>query len=495
MTHSRLDALLTLHRAGRLDEAEAGYRECLHEGETRAGFPLAVLLLQQARYDEAAAVLEPLAEAAPDNADVAVNLSVALRHGKRNEEALHAAQRACTLAPNQVPAWNALGLAALELGRADEALAAFEAGLRLAPGQLALELHRAHCLRRLGRAGEALPLFAGVVQAAPRLLEGWRGLAKVQAVLGQLQPALQSRQRALELAPHDREVVLEHAIALLWVGQVAEAAQRLTTLARDDGADANVWAWLGRARLKQGDLAAAREAFEQARVRDPLDAEIAHTLASIRGELPEAVESDYIRHLFDDFADHFEHTLVERLAYTTPARLADFLRRHDADEAATVLDLGCGTGLMAQQLARPGRLIDGVDLSPRMLDFARAKRLYRELQAAELIEFLRGTAKRWESIVSSDVFIYIADLQPVFAAVFERLVPGGSFAFSVERSADDGTEVVPATGRFRHAPERLAGELAAAGFVEVVREAVVLRFESGEPVAGELLLARRPPEA
>jgi predicted TPR repeat methyltransferase len=495
MTPSLFDAVLALHRAGRFDEAEAGYRECLLAGEANAAFPLGVLLLQQARYSEAVEVLEPLAATAPDNADVAVNLSVALRHCKRNDEALLAATRACSLAPGQAPAWNARGLAALELGRLDEALAAFETGLRLAPGHLALELHRGHCLRRLGRAGEALPIFARVVQADPQLLEGWRGLAKVQSVLGQLQPALRSRQRALELAPHDREVVLEHAIALLWLGQVAEAAQRLAALAQGEAGDAQAWAWLGRARLKLGDLAGAREAFEQASAHDPADAEIAHTLASIRGELPEAVERNYIRHLFDDFADHFDHTLVQRLAYATPTKLAQFLRQHGADVADTVLDLGCGTGLMARELARPGRFIDGVDLSPRMLDFARAKGLYRDLHLAELIEFLDGTPARWELVVAADVFIYVADLQPVFAAVFERLAPGGCFAFSVECSARDGTEVLPTTGRFRHAPDRLARELATAGFVDVVREAVVLRFESGEPVAGELLLARRPPVA
>lgn len=76
--------------------------------------------------------------------------------------------------------------------------------------------------------------------------------------------------------------------------------------------------------------------------------------AAIAGVLPESVESDYIRRLFDDFADHFEATLVDRLSYATPTLLTQFLRQHAADEGASVLDLGCGTGLMAQQLARTG---------------------------------------------------------------------------------------------------------------------------------------------
>ncbi|MEO5559145.1 MAG: methyltransferase, partial [Dokdonella sp.] len=184
------------------------------------------------------------------------------------------------------------------------------------------------------------------------------------------------------------------------------------------------------------------------------------------------------------------HTLVQRLAYGTPARLAHFLRQSNANVATCVLDLGCGTGLMAQELVRPGRVIDGVDLSPRMLAHAREKGLYRELHAAELVAFLRASSSKWELIIATDVFIYVANLQPVFACVREHLAAGGSFAFSIECSANDGTELLPATGRYRHAPERICSELREAGFVDIARETLVLRFESGRPVAGELLLAR-----
>jgi predicted TPR repeat methyltransferase len=495
MASSRLDTYFALHRSGRFAEAEAGYRACLNEGEDKAGFALAALLLQQQRYGEAAELLEPLAKARPDDADVATNLSTALRHGGRLDEARQAAQRACALAPRRPAAWNALGLAAFAAGRNEEALAAFEEGLRLAPGRPSLELHRAHCLRRLGRNREALPAYAQVVRADPRLLEGWRGLASVQTLLGQLDAALQSRHRALALAPHDRELAFEHASALLLAGRAEEAVRRLEAMRRGGVDEARLWDWLGRARLKLGDLESARTAFEQARARDPDDPTIAHFHASLTGVLPEAVESDYIRRLFDDFADHFDHALVNRLHYGTPRLMARFLREHGADAAGSVLDLGCGTGLMAAELVRPGRAVDGVDLSPRMLALAQAKGLYRSLHVAELAAFLRGTTQHWELVVATDVFIYVADLQPVFSAVLDRLLPGGTFAFSIECSDDGGTQLPPRTGRYRHAPARVHAELEQVGFAGVVYQPAVLRFEDGQPVHGALLLARRPAAA
>ncbi len=491
MPTARLLALIDLQQSGRLDEAEAGYRECLRKGDGDAASALATLLLQRERYVEAAQYLQPLVDAAPDNPGLATNLSIALRHCGRNEDALGVARCACALAPTLPGGWNARGLAALELGHVDEALASFATGLRHAPAHPALGLHHAHALRRLGRADEALAAYAQVVRRHPDLVDAWRGLATTQSALGQVRDALHSRRRALHLRPQSREVALEHAVALMEAGDVAAAVHVFEATVRANKDDAHAWSWLGRARLKQNDLRAARAAFEQASARDPRDPVIAHFHAALSGRLPDAVEIDFIRSLFDDFADRFELTLVKHLAYDTPARLARFLRQHDADGAASVLDLGCGTGLVAQELARTGRVIDGVDLSPRMLEYARKKALYRELHAAELVTFLHRADAQWELIVAADVFIYLGDLGPVFAAVRDRLPAGGRFAFSIECSAGDRTELQPASGRYRHVPERVCRELEDAGLGEIVREAVVLRLESGQPVAGELLLARR----
>ena len=47
----------------------------------------------------------------------------------------------------------------------------------------------------------------------------------------------------------------------------------------------------------------------------------------------------------------------------------------DAIDARSVIDLGCGTGLLARALARTGRTVIGVDPSLTMLDYARRQPL------------------------------------------------------------------------------------------------------------------------
>lgn len=492
MSTPQLDAALALHRAGRFDDAEQAYRALLPTQPASAGRMLGVLLLQMQRFAEAAAVLAPLSQADPRDAELAANASLALRRCGQIEPALLAARCATAADAQRMSAWNALGLAAMESELLDEALSAFERGLRLSPGHPALRLHRAQCLRRLGRFGDAGQAFYELVQADPNLLEAWRGLAAVNAALGSTDSALECRRRAQALQPADPELQLELAIALLLDGHADEAVSELEALLADNAADAQIWAWLGRARLKLGQSEAARAAFDEAQARDPDDAVVAHFRAALSGELPAGVESEYIRRLFDDFAGHFDSTLVGKLAYATPARLAEFIRAQAGGDFASVLDLGCGTGLMAVELAGEGRTIDGVDLSPRMLDVARGKGLYRTLYAGEVLEFLRAADAQWDLIVAADVFVYVADLAPVFAAAFDRLPAGGAFAFSIELSATGATELPPETGRYRHAPTVLREQLTACGFVDIVEQQVEIRREKGEPVAGVLMLAKRP---
>ena len=65
--------------------------------------------------------------------------------------------------------------------------------------------------------------------------------------------------------------------------------------------------------------------------------------------------------------------------------LVQWLAQHRAQQALdelTVMDIGCGTGMVASALAEQGfKLIDGVDLSPDMIAKAEQLGLYRQLTA------------------------------------------------------------------------------------------------------------------
>ena len=85
----------------------------------------------------------------------------------------------------------------------------------------------------------------------------------------------------------------------------------------------------------------------------------------------------YVRALFDQYAPKFEAALVDDLGYRGPALLfkAVLTVRNAARKPAFFsrgLDLGCGTGLAAAAFAKEVDHFVGIDLSPRMIERARA---------------------------------------------------------------------------------------------------------------------------
>ena len=157
-------------------------------------------------------------------------------------------------------------------------------------------------------------------------------------------------------------------------------------------------AMLGRSLAEMGTREEAVDALRQALALEPEDAlGVRLDLARLGALAPdEAITDGYVRALFDDYAPKFDRHLTKSLAYRGPELIADALRRACSKQGRAyrfglALDLGCGTGLMAQALAGHCASIEGVDLSPRMLEKAEKTKLYDALHEGELVSFLAGT--------------------------------------------------------------------------------------------------------
>ena len=126
----------------------------------------------------------------------------------------------------------------------------------------------------------------------------------------------------------------------------------------------------------------------------------------------------------------------------------------------TVLDLGCGIGDQAAELAARGARVIGVDLNEELLDVARSRRLAdAEFRSADL-RALPDLGPPAEGIWSSFSAAYFPDLAPVLAGWKQHLRPGGWIAVT---EVDDLFGHQPLGPRARSALETYAAESLAAG--------------------------------
>jgi len=134
------------------------------------------------------------------------------------------------------------------------------------------------------------------------------------------------------------------------------------------------------------------------------------------------------RTLYDDWAASYEAEVGEN-GYATPARCAAALKTHVDDLTAPILDFGCGTGLSGLALRLAGfEVIDGVDLSPEMLDGARAKGVYRHLNMIEANETL--PSGEYNAISAIGVIGAGAAPISVLHTLMRALPTGGKLVFS-----------------------------------------------------------------
>jgi predicted TPR repeat methyltransferase len=261
---------------------------------------------------------------------------------------------------------------------------------------------------------------------------------------------------------------------------------------------AAAWALLGRALLPSGERAEAVEALTRALALDPDDpmglrVDLAHL-----GALPpeNAVTGSYVRALFDDYAPRFEKHLLKSLHYRGPELIADALRRASFRRLQgfrfrRVLDLGCGTGLMARALEGSAGAIEGVDLSGRMLAQAKRTHLYDALHESDLVAFLQSCdAASADLVVAADVFVYMAALDAAFREAHRVLERGGFLAFTVQAHAGEGV-VLGEDARYAHAEAYLRELAAATGFRIPIFEAVSTRQDRGADVPGFLAVLER----
>ena len=190
--------------------------------------------------------------------------------------------------------------------------------------------------------------------------------------------------------------------------------------------------------------------------------------------------SAYSRDLFNIFAPEYEAKL-QKIAYNLPQQLKIIL----GELSGNIVDLGCGTGLVAEQFKSPHNNFIGVDISAEMLKLAAAKHLYSQLFEQDILHFLSTyPLPSMVQFIAADVFCYFGDLSPLLERTFPHPI-----CFSVEKSQANTPFELTTTGRFKHNPDAINTLLRKIGYSTINQYSVTLRQEAGQNVEGVIFTA------
>ena len=351
---------------------------------------------------------------------------------------------------------------------------------------------------RAGRLAQAADLIGQAIQASGAVPEFHYNLAIVLKATGRLKDAAAAYERAIALKPD--HVNAHNNLGNVWkaLGQTDKArasfAQALTY--NPDNTDTHYSLGVLCGELGERDEAARH--LRRCLAGDPQDSRGAGILLAHLGVglAPERTPEAQVLSLYDVRSRFWD----QETSYFAPQLVADGLRRHAPHAGMDILDIGCGTGLVGAAVRDLAGRLDGVDISPAMLEKAQAKSVYDGLFQADLTSFMAGRADGYDAVLGAAALIHFGDLQALFRAAASCLRAGGLFVFTLfphEAGAATDYAVAASTrlaqsGCFRHSTayvQRLAAET---GFSVVELEETVHEHDQDEqPVAGLLVVLTR----
>jgi tetratricopeptide (TPR) repeat protein len=296
MTNDAMATARDLHLGGRIEEAEALYREALRRVPDDTGLlqGLGVLVYQGGRADEAADLFARGLALQPDSPALHANRGEAIRVLGRLDEAIEHLRMALALDPDLPDAWNSLGLIAYEQERFDEAEAAYRESLRIRPRFTMAYINLGSVLQALGREDDAIRALRAALEIDPDHLVALMHLGTVLCEAGDpdlLDEAEAHFRRAAELAPHSSEVINNLGNARLQQGCIDAALECYLRAFELDPRGAIPRLNIARLIQNRGQYDEAAALYEEAQALEPDPAQYHENLgglAACRGRFDEA---------------------------------------------------------------------------------------------------------------------------------------------------------------------------------------------------------------
>ncbi len=418
------------------------------------------LLNKEGLLEESAIIYKKLIFLNSDDCELHFNYANVLDKLQKLSSAEESYKKAISLNPNFADAYCNLGVVEHRLEKFKDAESNLLRAINIKANFPFAYYNLGNVLRSLTRYEEAKNMYLKAIDIKNDYIEAFNNLALTFKDLGNYQEAINWNKRAINIMPNNYKAYNNLGSIYNYLGKLEDAIEcyKKVSSIKPDNIDSQ-----------------------------QLQLEAQHLLSALEGKTTSSPPREYVERLFDQYATSFENNLVNELEYNAHKLISNILINRFFDKSlGSVLDLGCGTGLVGEQISGFAKKIIGVDLSRKMIQKAKLKNVYDDLIIEDIESYLKNKNINFDVFVSTDVFIYIGDVTEIFRLIKSRNRSSGKFAFTTEHNSESDGFTLETSGRYSHSKKYIEGLCKKFNFKMIFFEKFKLRKEKGDYIYGGL---------
>ena len=397
-------------------------------------------------------------------------------------------EKALAIKPDYTEVNYNLGLTHQELGQLDAAVESYKKALAVNPNYAEAHNNLGVTLKELGQLDSAVECYEKAITSQLDYAEAHNNLGLAFYELDQVDAAVESYKKALAIKPDYAEVNYNLGNALNDLGQLDDAVKSYekALAIKPDYAEAHNN--LGNVLKDLGQLDDAVKSYEKALAIKPDYLVPQHMINALTGNTSTEPPKEYVKNLFDDYAEGFDDSLIKQLGYKLPFLMKELILKLDPlrNKFEKVIDLGCGTGLTGIELRDISNNLTGIDISSNMVAKTRELDVYDCLIEGDVVDILSSSKEKYDLFIALDVFIYIGELTKMFKTVRQCCNKNALFIFSIEAQEEDGYSLLK-SARYSHSESYIL-KTASVAFKVIYSQKVNLRKEKEGWIKGKIFI-------
>ena len=336
--------------------------------------------------------------------------------------------------PRSATLYNIQGATNARLGKPDAALEDFENALNLNPNLGEANNNMGNILKEQGKLEKAIKAYRKALLLKPDYAEAFYNMGNTYKEMKKFKSAISSYNRALSLNPNYAEAFYNKGLIQSYMNDTNAAIESYNQALKIKPSYVEALFKLGESFKLFGENNNAAKCFEAAVNLDETDAVGAklHLATLGRSSTPSKTPEVFMKNFYKKRAQIWDNQSLDK--YSGHLLIASAFGQANIKKESHILDLGCGTGSLANFLRPYAKSLVGIDLSHEMLAYARETKIYDLLIEKDIELYLAEKLDHYDIVVAAAVFIHFLNLERVFKLITRSLKKNGQFIFTVFES-------------------------------------------------------------